>query len=116
MVRPFQQGARLHDLCGAPGACGAFNCTWLLAPNLGDAWRPDRAGFVMHSENDGRRLIVECDGADPHAWRRKPYHAVFRDRARSGAAQGLEILVFTGRRGVRLSPGGGETPVTRAVD
>ena len=68
----------------------------------------------MHSEHGGRRLIVEADGADPQAWRREPYHTTLRDWARAGAAQGLEVLVFTGDRGVRLLPDGGERPVTRA--
>ena len=115
MVRPFSQGARLFDLCERPSACGAFNCTWLLAPNLGEDWRPDRAGFVMHSENRGLRLIVEADGADPQAWRREPYQTTLRDWARSGAAQGLEVMVFVGDRGVRLLPEGGESPVARAT-
>lgn len=110
----FRKGRGCAVYATRPNACAVFNCTWLLAPNLGDDWRPDRAGFVMHSENGGRRLIVEADGADPQAWRREPYQAVLRDWARAGAAQGLEVLVFAGPRGVRLSPDGGETPVTRA--
>lgn len=91
-----------------PAACADFNCTWLLAPNLGEDWRPDRAGFVMHAENSGARLVVEVDGASPQAWRRAPYKAALQTWARS-----IEVLIFTGPRGLRLSGDGGETPVTR---
>ena len=91
-----------------PGACAAFNCTWLLAPNLGDDWKPNRAGFVMHSENGGQRLIVECDPARPHDWRRAPYEAVLR-----GWAAQIEVLVFSGPRGLRLGPNGTDQVVAR---
>ncbi|MFN3815175.1 YkgJ family cysteine cluster protein [Brevundimonas sp.] len=111
----FRKGRGCSIYERRPNACGAFNCTWLLAPNLGEDWRPDRAGFVLHSENGGQRLIVEADGADPQAWRREPYQTTLRHWARAGAAQGLEVLVFVGDRGVRLLPDGGERPVTRAT-
>lgn len=93
-----------------PTDCRVFNCLWLLADDrLGEAWKPTVAGFLMHSEDEGRRLIVECDPAAPQAWRKEPYHAAIRRWADAGQ----EVLVFAGRRGLRLQPFGGETPVTR---
>ncbi|MFN4296847.1 MAG: YkgJ family cysteine cluster protein [Brevundimonas sp.] len=104
----FRKGRGCSIYADRPSACGAFNCTWLLAPNLGDEWRPDRAGFVMHSEDGGQRLVVEADGAAPQAWRREPYQATLRDWART-----IEVVVFVADRGLRLRADGGETAVRR---
>ncbi len=81
-----------------PGDCRVFNCLWLLTDALGPEWKPSVAGFVLHSEDGGARLIVESDPARPHDWRREPYQATLR----RWAAAGQEVLVFAGRRGVRL--------------
>jgi hypothetical protein len=63
----------------------------------------------MHSEQGGARLIVECDAARPHDWRREPYQAELR---RWADAEGQEVLVFAGKRGLRL--GATDTAVRRA--
>lgn len=96
-----------------PSACGAFNCVWLLAANLDETWRPDRAGFLMHSEDGGRRLVVEADPALPQAWKRSPYLETLRRWAADGERRGVEVLIFVGDRGVRLGADGAETPVSR---
>jgi len=90
-------GCAIYD--DRPADCRRFNCTWLLAENLGPEWKPTVAGFLMHSDQDGRRLIVECDPARPHDWRRAPYEPVLRAWA---ARLDLELLVFAGQRGLRL--------------
>ena len=77
-----------------------FNCLWLLTDALDETWKPAVAGFVLHSEDGGRRLIVESDPSRPHDWRREPYQTQLR---RWAAAEGQEVLVFSGLRGVRLS-------------
>lgn len=93
-----------------PKDCRVFNCLWLLTDNrLGLDWKPSVAGFLMHSEDEGRRLIVECDPAAPQAWRKEPY----RSAIQRWADTGQEVLVFAGRRGVRLLPFGGESPINR---
>ena len=88
---------------------------WLIAPGLDDSWKPSRAGFLMHSEDGGRRLIVECDPARPHDWRRAPYEATLRAWAAESGDRALEVLIFAGRRGLRLLPNGNERPVTRTL-
>lgn len=92
-----------------PDDCRVFNCLWLLAEALDDAWKPSTCGFVLHSEGGGARLIVECDPARPHDWRRAPYETVLR----GWAARGQEVLVFAGTRGVRLGAVD-DRPVRRA--
>ena len=93
-----------------PHDCRVFNCTWLLSDALDGTWKPSIAGFVLHTEQAGKRLIVECDAARPHDWKREPYQSALRGWAASGE---LELLIFAGQRGVRLTAGG-ETPVRRA--
>lgn len=112
----FRRGRGCDIYASRPGECSAFNCVWLLAPNLDDAWRPDRAGFLMHSEDGGRRLVVEADPSLPQAWKQPPYLQTLRDWAEAGADKGVEVLVFVGDRGVRLLPGGREAPVTRVSE
>lgn len=91
-----------------PGDCRLFNCLWLLTEALDERWKPTVAGFVLHTEQGGARLVVECDGARPHDWRREPYQTMLR---RWAAAPGQEVLVFVGVRGVRL--GESDTAVRR---
>ena len=91
-----------------PDDCRVFNCLWLLSDALDDSWKPAVAGFVLHSEEEGRRLIVESDPTRPHDWRRAPYEA----HLRRWAASGQEVLVFAGMRGLRLSTEG-DKPIRR---
>ena len=102
-------GCRIY--ADRPADCRIFNCLWLLTEALGADWKPSVCGFVMHSEAEGARLIVECDPARPHDWRRAPY----QDTLERWAAQGQEILIMTGRSGLRLLPDGQTRPVRRAV-
>lgn len=90
-----------------PADCRVFNCLWLLTEALDAAWKPSTAGFLLHS--DAGRVIVESDPARPHDWRREPYQS----RLRGWAAAGHEVLVFAGRRGLRLGQDG-DAPVRRA--
>jgi hypothetical protein len=88
-----------------PDDCRAFICYWMHAPNLGDEWRPDRAGFVMHIAEAGARLNVEVDPASPQAWRREPYYGMFTWAAQ-GASRGLTLLIWVGRRCFEMTPSG----------
>ena len=104
----FRRGRGCDAYETRPSSCRTFNCTWLLAEGLGPDWKPSHCGFVMHV--DAGRLILECDPSRPHAWRAQPFLSVLRD----WAGQGQEVLIFAGRRGLRLNADG-ETPVARAV-
>lgn len=93
-----------------PPDCRVFNCLWLLTDALGAEWKPSVCGFVLHSEAGGTRLIIECDAARPHDWRRAPY----RETLELWARQGQQVLVMVGPRGLRLLPDGSTRPVRRA--
>lgn len=107
--RRFSKGRGCIAYDDRPEDCRVFNCLWLLTKALDETWKPTQAGFVLHSEHDGARLIVECDPVRPHDWRREPYQATLR---RWAQAPGQEVLVFAGRTGIRLGPE--DRPVRRA--
>ena len=82
---------------------------WRGAVGVDDDCLGSGDGLVVEKERGGARLVVECDAARPHDWRREPYQTTLR---RWAAAPGQEVLVFAGARGVRL--GDPDTPVRRA--
>ncbi|EJL32797.1 hypothetical protein PMI01_02436 [Caulobacter sp. AP07] len=100
----FRKGAGCGIYAERPRACADFSCYWLRAPNLDDRWRPDRARFVLHRENDGQALVVEVDPASPDAWRRAPFYDTFKAWAARGAPKGLTLNVLVGQRGYEILP------------
>jgi hypothetical protein len=98
----FRKGAGCAIYADRPRACADFACYWLKAEGLGDAWRPDRARFILHREDQGRRMVVEVDPASPEAWRKAPYHATLRTWAARGVADGLTLNVLVGQRGFEV--------------
>lgn len=92
----FRRGRGCEIYVDRPAECRGFNCGWLLTPALGDEWRPDRAGFLMHQ--DEGRVIVEVDPSTPQAWKKAPFEATLRD----WAARGTEVIVLVAERGLRL--------------
>jgi len=71
-----------------------FSCLWLLDEQLGEDWRPDRAGFVLYLDEGGRRMLVHVDPDRPDAWRRQPYANVLGQWARrTGHGFSLAVLV-----------------------
>ncbi len=90
-----------------PGGCADFACDWLLDDQLDEAWKPDRAGFVLHTSGGGKTLNVDVDPANPTAWKRAPYAETLALWARRGAAEGMEVLIWVARRCWRLEAAGG---------
>lgn len=109
--RHFRRASGCDAYRQRPDDCRIFNCLWLLTEALDEKWKPTQAGFLMHAEAGGARLIVECDPARPHDWKRSPYHETLVLWAEAGQ----EVLVFAGRRGVRLGAAGRESPVRRMI-
>ena len=100
----FKVGTGCAVYVDRPTECVAFSCQWLKWSQLGEDWRPDRARFVLHLEQEGRRLDVEVEPAHPQAWRRAPYHAQFKAWAAQGATQGLAVRVWVGTRAFDVLP------------
>ncbi len=96
------RGCAIHS--ARPDACRAFFCHYLRNPNLGPAWKPDRAKFIIMLELGGRRMVVGADPTAPTAWRKEPYYAQFKRWALVGAKADHQILVFNGKRGTAILP------------
>ncbi|MDR7231682.1 hypothetical protein J2X45_002782 [Caulobacter sp. BE264] len=86
-----------------PTACRAFTCLWLTQDRLGDEWRPDKAGFVMYVDRDGKRLNVVVDASKPAAWKREPYYSYIKSMSRR-ALEGFELVVCIGDRRIVVFP------------
>lgn len=102
----FKRGVGCKIYADRPHDCGEFVCYWLHAPNLGDEWRPDRAGFLMHVAEGGRRLAVEVDPAHARSWRAEPYISTLRAWAAQGRERGLTLHVWIGRRAYEITADG----------
>lgn len=102
----FRKGAGCAIYADRPRACADYACYWLQAKHLGPEWRPDRARFVLHREDDGQRLVVEVDPARPDAWRKPPFYGTLRVWAQQGAAKGLPLNVIVGERAWEMRPEG----------
>jgi hypothetical protein len=103
--RHFKKTAGCGIYEDRPHDCRAFICYWLHVPNLGEEWRPDRTGFVMHIADGGARLNIEVDPINPQAWKAEPFYSTFKSWAAKGNSRGLVLLVWVGRRCFEITPG-----------
>ena len=55
----FRRGRGCDIYADRPAECSGIICGWLVTPQLGEEWRPDRAGFLLHQE--AGRILVEGD-------------------------------------------------------
>lgn len=86
-----------------PQACRDFACLWLSSERLDDSWKPNKAKFVMFTDQDDRRLNIVVDPADPTAWRREAYYP--RIKAMSARSEeGYELVVAIGDRRIVVFP------------
>jgi len=101
--RHYRRGQGCEIYHERPGACASFECLWLDSDKLGEAWRPDRAKFVMYTEREGLRLNVIVDPASPTAWRREPYYSRIKAMSQR-TAEGCELVVCVGERRIVVFP------------
>ena len=97
----FKRGCSIY--ADRPPACARFICLWLDSEKLDDAWRPDRAKFLMYSEKDGKRLNVIVDPAYPSAWKQEPYYRRINAMSQR-ALDGYELVVCIGDRRIVVFP------------
>jgi hypothetical protein len=94
----YARGVGCGIYADRPTECAAFSCLYLLAPDLTEAWRPDKAKFMIWTGREDRRLIVEVDPANPMAWRQAPYYAQIKAWSDRNVAQPFEVTVRVGDR------------------
>ncbi|MES2342206.1 MAG: YkgJ family cysteine cluster protein [Pseudomonadota bacterium] len=99
----FARGAGCSIYADRPQPCVGFLCLWLDSEKLDDAWRPDRARFLMYTEKDGRRLNIVVDSASPLAWKRQPYYRRIKAMSQR-ALEGFELVVCIDTRRIVIFP------------
>lgn len=97
------QGCSIYEL--RPGACRAFECGYMQNPELGEEWRPDKAGFMLYFA-PGPRLVVETDLTTPDTWKAEPFISQLRDWSRRDRPTVFEVVVRTGRHLTMVFPEG----------
>lgn len=98
-----------------PQKCLDFYCSWRRMPQLGDDWRPDRAGFIMHRQDAHLPYEIVPDPGRPNSWRLEPYYSQLKRAAQSAVEQGTVLLVISGGRHTILLPDG-EVPVPPGLE
>ena len=82
-----------------PAVCRRFYCHWIVDPDLGPEWKPDKAKFVMFPDPDNPDIYnVMVDPTFPDAWTRPPFLAGIKNWVANGAALGRLALVHVGPR------------------
>ena len=79
-----------------PTPCRTFTCGWLALEALGEAWRPDVAGFLIRDERENGQLCIDVDPERPDAWRAGPYITQIRVWSRMVHDQTGCLVVFAG--------------------
>ena len=89
-----------------PNACRAFQCGYLMWPELGEHWRPSRSKLVVALKPDGMEIVIHVDPGFPNAWRAEPYYSEIRSMARDAERAAYTIFVQIGRRIIVVFPDG----------
>lgn len=79
-----------------PMPCRTFTCGWLALEALGEAWRPDIAGFLIRDERAQGQLCIDTDPARPDAWRAEPYYSQIKAWSRMVHDQTGCLVVYAG--------------------
>lgn len=83
-------GCKIYD--ARPSTCRAFNCEWLVNPQLGDAWKPDRSKFYI--ARDGNVLNVRIPIQSGHRFRFEVGH---RSDLKPATWAGIRLAVCSPR-------------------
>ncbi len=77
-----------------PSSCQSFSCQWLLSEDLPHRLRPDYAKVVLTADEVAgqRRLIANCDAANPFAWKRQPIYGWLKAQAIAYWGRGTIVM------------------------
>ncbi|MCA0406331.1 MAG: hypothetical protein LCH39_09305 [Proteobacteria bacterium] len=88
-----------------PKGCADYFCVWRIDPDLPEAWRPDKARFILTHAHQDAPLAVLVDPSAPDAHRKEPYKSMLAKTARSILeGRGSTIVVFNGTKRSLLFP------------
>jgi hypothetical protein len=98
------KGCKIYD--SRPDECRSFNCGWLINPEFGDEWKPDKAKMVLTPARGGNGIEVRCDPGYPGAWRRSPYYEAIQDWAETAKQHDGTVIVCVGAKMTLVAPEG----------
>jgi hypothetical protein len=82
-----------------PQICRRFYCQWMIEPDLGPGWKPDKAKFLMSIDPSNEAVLrVTVDPAFPDAWTKPPFLAGIKDWVAREATLGRFAIVQIGSR------------------
>lgn len=89
-----------------PHVCQAFQCLWLMKPEIPQDQRPDRSKVVLVTRHDDGqdRLIAYCDPGSPLAWRREPMYGFLKKQAQATWGSNKMIFAKAGDRFWLVTP------------
>ena len=87
-----------------PHSCQVFACQWLLEPSMPHRFRPDQTKVVLTTDDDGPRLIANCDPSNALAWRREPIFTLLKRQAEATWASDATVIAKAGRRLWLITP------------
>ncbi len=80
-----------------PHVCRSFFCDWMVSPELGPDWKPDKAKFMLATHPTGA-VTVMVDSVRPGAWREPKYYTALKTLAARIIERGGLLTVYVGRR------------------
>ena len=89
-----------------PEECRRFSCMWLLEPELGPEWKPDRSKIVLNLAPTGNGIVIRCDPGYPQAWRREPYYQKIHQWAFAARPHDGTVIVLVGKEMTIIAPEG----------
>lgn len=98
-----------------PKGCADYFCVWRIDPELGEAWRPDKARFILTHAHQDAPLALLVDPGAPDAHRKEPYKSLLAKTAQGILeGRGSTIVVFVGTKRALLFPDA-EVPIPEGV-
>ena len=88
----FARGAGCGVYSARPEVCRTFLCQWLVNPQMGPEWKPNKCRMVVVGEG-ARKLAVHVDAGSPGPWQ-EPYLGWLREVAARGLERGGMVLVI----------------------
>ena len=95
-------GCRIYE--ARPNACRAFQCAFLVTPEMPESWRPKRSHFVIVAGPTGRLIAVHCDPQYPRAWREEPYYSYFKRWSAELIERATLLAVYVGKHATAILP------------
>ena len=95
-------GCKIHD--AAPGQCRQFFCLWMTDASLPEAWRPDRAKFVLSVFPPNGFVYGQVDPGSAGAWRKEPYFSGLKSLAQSLLGDRRHVILFVGDQATLVMP------------